>query len=159
MRVPSCGKHPLVLLFLRNSLSLPGTFNFLAMKTAIYFLSVCLALCLAACNNQNEPEPNHQPANPKTFSLAGKMYVGDSEMIPELADGRFLVFSFTTDSIFYYQTSNTDLSPMGDFYRKTTYELKYPNIEVDYHPYPEIITMQDTLTIKCPQFDGVCILH
>ncbi len=117
------------------------------MKTAIYFLSVCLALCLAACNNQNEPEPNHQPANPKTFSLAGKMYVSSYETNENLADGCFLVFSFTTDSIFYYQTSNTDLSPMDNFYRKTTYELKYPNIEVNYNPYPEIITMQDTLTI------------
>ena len=105
------------------------------MKTAIYFLSVCLALCLAACNNQNEPEPNHQPANPKTFSLAGKMYVSSYETNENLADGCFLVFSFTTDSIFYYQTSNTDLSPMDNF------------IEVNYNPYPEIITMQDTLTI------------
>ncbi len=75
------------------------------------------------------------------------MYVGDSKAISVLANGSYEVFSFTTDSIFYYQTSNTDLSPMDDFYRKTTYELKYPNIEVNYNPYPEIITMQDTLTI------------
>lgn len=129
------------------------------MKTAIYFLSVCLALCLAACNNQNEPEPtpDHQPANPKTFSLAGKMYVGTSETISVLANGSYEVFSFTTDSIFYYQTSNTDLSPMGDFYSKTTYTLEYPNIKVDEYPWPHIFTMQDTLTIQTAE--GVCILR
>lgn len=121
------------------------------MKTAIYFLSVCLALCLAACNNQNEPEPtpDHQPANPKTFSLAGKMYVGDSKTVTWLADGWYSVIVFTKDSIKMYDTTNTDFSPLADvvFTRNTSYTLKYPTIEINYFPWPEEVTMPDTLTI------------
>ena len=135
-------------------------FNFLAMKTAIYFLSVCLALCLAACNNQNEPEPNHQPANPKTFSLAGKMYVGDSKTMSGWTDGWYAVYKFSADSIWRYDTPNKDFSPQIDqsYLSKATYTLKYPNIEVNEYPWPHVFTMQDTLTIIDPN-GGTCILR
>lgn len=129
------------------------------MKTAIYFLSVCLALCLAACNNQNEPEPtpDHQPANPKTFSLAGKMYVGDEIM--SMADGLFSVYVFTEDSVWHYETPNSDYSPTTNQYYlcETTYILKYPNIEINVYPWPSVTTMQDTLTINEPN-GGICTL-
>ena len=122
------------------------------MKTAIYFLSVCLALCLAACNNQNEPEPtpDHQPANPKTFSLAGKMYVGDSKTVEGLEYGWYDIFVFTEDSVWDYQNTNSNFAPNTDqyYYYETTYVLKYPNIEINAYPWPEVITMVDTLTIE-----------
>ena len=119
------------------------------MKTAIYFLSVCLALCLAACNNQNEPE-----------SLAGKMYVGDSETMSDWTDGWYSVYKFSADSIWRYDTQNKDFSPMPDidYLSKTTYTLKYPDIEVNEYPWPHVFTMQDTLTIIDPN-GGTCILR
>ncbi len=122
------------------------------MKTAIYFLSVCLALCLAACNNQNEPEPtpDHQPANPKTFSLAGKMYVGTSETTSGVADGSFYVYIFTADSIKRYITPNSDYTPIENqpYLSNSTYILKYPDIEANEYPWPRVFTMIDTLTIQ-----------
>lgn len=81
------------------------------------------------------------------------MYVGDSETVEWLATDRYEVFKFTEDSIFRYQTTNADYTPLEDpnyyyYYYETTYILKYPDIEINAYPWPAIVTMSDTITIE-----------
>lgn len=135
------------------------------MKHILYFLSILLSLsfCLTSCEQNNQPEEeqeDHQPKYPGSFKLAGKVYVGTSKTMEYWNEGWYAVYKFSEDSIWRYDTQNNDLSPMPDidYLSKTTYILKYPNIEVNEYPWPHIFTMKDTLTIIDPN-GGTCILR
>lgn len=125
------------------------------MKHILYFLSILLSLsfCLTSCEQNNQPEEeqeDHQPKYPSSFKLAGKVYVGTSKTVEGLENGWYDIFVFSEDSVWYYQNTNSNFAPNPDqyYYFETSYVLKYPNIEINAYPWPEIITMVDTLTIE-----------
>ncbi len=123
------------------------------MKHILYFLSILLSLsfCLTSCEQNNQPEEeqeDHQPKYPSSFKLAGKVYVGTSKTVDGLKSDSYEVFSFTEDSVKYYQTENKDLSPTGVYYRNSTYRLNYPTIYIIDSPEDLVVNMLDTITLE-----------
>lgn len=99
-------------------------------------LFIIASLLLLSCTPQTTVEeiPDHQPANPKTWSPAGKIYVCHDTYENSPAEDKYwaLVLNFfTEDSVVKYQTPNRDISYHADYMRlvdSTRYDMDYPNI-------------------------------
>ena len=103
------------------------------MKTSYLSLLFALFTCiLMACTPQTTVDdvPDHQPANPKTWSPAGKTYISEMEI-----DGEYWAYGYKFLSEYAgirFQTPNKDLTFHEDYMNLVedfTYKLDYPNLQ------------------------------
>lgn len=127
------------------------------MKHALFILLA--AAMLAACNTNTPDDPKrgdtqtNQPANPSTWSPAGKQYVYTYE-----DEGTHEVLEFISkDSIYIYDTPNSDytyndgINPatgMGYSISKSIYAVEYPDLFIGSNR--RKMTFNDTTSIYYP---------
>lgn len=121
----------------------------------LYMIFLLAALALGACTPQTTVDdvPDHQPANPKTWSPAGKIYVCHDTYENSPAEDKYWAWVlnfFTEDSLVRYETPNRDLS-YHDFTAHIIDSLRisvdYPTISYKNGGYNITLTYKDTLTI------------
>ena len=120
------------------------------MKKLLFLLCVC-ALCACEINepNREDDTQKHQPADPTTWSPAGKYY---TYLDTISAPYKLVVFNFATRDTFYkYSITNPDypiyLEYADDNYEigERSYTLDYPNVIVENEVRERFI---DTLTLQ-----------
>ncbi|MGM9838054.1 MAG: hypothetical protein ACI30A_06170 [Paludibacteraceae bacterium] len=128
------------------------------MKKLLFLLSIIFAL--VACEDRNARELTtdtdstlNQPADPATWSPAGKVYVYHHTYDKSPAEDKYWAWVldfFSEDSLVRYETPNRDLS-YSDFSSHTIdsirYSLSYPTISYENGGYIITLVYKDTLTI------------
>ncbi len=121
-------------------------------------LILIAALALGACTPQTTVDdvPDHQPANPKTWSPAGKVYVCHDTYENSPAEDKYWawVLNFINDdSIVMFETPNRDLSYNEQAYcvvfpDGASYTLDYPNVTIKSGADYRYCTFVDTTKIS-----------